>query len=55
MKMKVLKLLHFFGLDALLIKLLEKLVSALNKKLSKTKEIFEGFLTCHQSDCGCAL
>ncbi len=55
MKMKVLKLLHFFGLDALLIKLLEKLVSALNKKLSKTKEIFEGFLTCRQSDCGCAL
>ncbi|MBQ7912746.1 MAG: hypothetical protein IJ308_03255 [Clostridia bacterium] len=55
MKMKLCKLLHFLGLDALLMKLLERLVAALNKKLSKMKEIFEGFLTCRQNDCECAL
>ncbi len=55
MKMKMGKLLHFLGLDVLLIKLYERLVTALNKKLTKLKENFESFLTCHQSDCGCTL
>ena len=54
MKMKLCKVLHLFGLDALLVRLLEKLVTALNKKLTAAKEAFKDFLNdCHQTSCGC--
>ena len=56
MKKKLCKVLHIFGFDALLVRLLEKLVSALNKKLAAVKEQFKDFLDyCHQTTCGCAL
>ena len=56
MKMKFYKVLHLFGLDALLIKLLEKLVTALNKKLDAAKAAFVDFLNdCHQSTCECVI
>ena len=51
MKMKMCKGLHLFGLDVLLIRLFEKLVTALNKKLSAIKDTFDVFLGCHQADC----
>ena len=56
MKKKLCKVLHIFGLDALLVRLLEKLVTALNKKLAAVKEDFKDFLDyCHQTTCECAL
>ena len=55
MKMKLYKVLHLFGLDVLLIRLLEKLVNALNKKLSAVKESFDRFLGCHQENCECGV
>lgn len=55
MKMKLCKVLHFFGLDVLLIKLFEKLVAALNKKLLALQEAFEDFLGPHQNCCECTL
>lgn len=51
MKLKLCKVLHLFGLDVLLIRLLEKLVTALNKKLSALKGVFDDFLGCHQTSC----
>ena len=51
MKVKLCKVLHLLGLDALLIRLLEKLVTALNKKLSAIKGSFDYFLGCHQNHC----
>lgn len=51
MKVKLYKVLHLFGLDTLLIRLLETLVTALNKKLSAIKSAFDYFLSCHQKDC----
>jgi hypothetical protein len=53
MKMKLCKVLHLFGLDALLIRLLEKLVTALNKKLSALQAAFKDFLDSHQENCEC--
>ena len=50
MKVKFCKVLHLFGLDVLLIRLLEKLVTALNKKLSAIKDVFDGFLNGHQTN-----
>ena len=56
MKKKLCKVLHIFGFDALLVRLLEKLVTALNKKLATVKEQFKDFLDyCHQTTCECAL
>ncbi len=49
--MKLFKVLHFFGLDALLVRAFEKLVTALNKKLSAIKADFDYFLGCHQPCC----
>ena len=51
MKVKLCKVLHLFGLDTLFIRLLETLVTALNKKLSAIKGAFDYFLSCHQTDC----
>ena len=51
MKLKLCKVLHLFSLDVLLIRLLEKLVTALNKKLSALKGVFDDFLGCHQTNC----
>ena len=47
MKMKLCKVLHLFGLDVLLIRIFEKLVTALNKKLSAIKGLFDEFLGCY--------
>ena len=56
MKMKFYRVLHLFGLDALLIKALEKLVTALNKKLDEVKGTFVNFLNdCHQATCECVI
>ena len=51
MKMKLCKVLHLFGIDVLLIRMLEKLVTALNKKLSAIKDLFDKLLGCHQENC----
>ena len=53
MKMKLCKVLHLFGIDVLLIRMLEKLVTALNKKLSAIKDLFDKFLSRHQENCEC--
>ena len=53
MKMKLCKVLHLFGIDILLIRMLEKLVTALNKKLSAIKDLFDKFLSRHQENCEC--
>lgn len=46
MKMTLCKVLHFLGLDALWIRVLEWLAAALNKKLIAAKAKFHGFLGC---------
>ena len=48
MKMLLCKVLHLFGLDVLLIKALEKLVTALTKKQAAVKSTFECFVCCHR-------
>ena len=55
MKMKLCKVLHLFGLDVLLIRLLEKLVSALSKKLFTLQAAFKEFLGEHQENCECGI
>ena len=47
MKIKLCKVLHLFGLDALLLKLFEKLLAGLNKKYTAFKAVCDCFLCCH--------
>ena len=46
MKTKFLKVLHIFGLDALILRLFEKLLADLNKKFQALQEAFSGILCC---------
>ena len=47
MKAKLMKVLHVFGLDVLLLGLLEKLVASLTKKHYSLKMAMECFVCCH--------
>ena len=47
MKAKLMKVLHVFGLDVLLLGLLEKLVASLTKKHCTLKMAMECFVCCH--------
>lgn len=46
MKVKLLKVLHVFGLDVLLLGLLEKLAASLTKKHKSLKTAMECFVCC---------
>ena len=47
MKVTLLKVLHVFGLDVLLLGLLEKLVACLTKKHDTLKLAMDCFVCCH--------
>ena len=49
MKVKLMKVLHVFGLDVLLLGLLEKLVASLTKKHETLKTVIDCFVCCHIS------
>ena len=47
MKAKLMKVLHVFGLDVLLLGLLEKLVASLTNKHNTLKMAIDCFVCCH--------